>query len=250
MIHKNIRIWALNIFCRLWALWALLVFVATMFIAIFFYLPCYLLKEPSASHWHRAVSRIWMTIFLNLAGCPLKVKGKQNFAQGCNYIVVCNHNSLMDVPVTTPFMPNANKTIAKKGLAYIPVFGWIYSLGSILVDRKSDKSRRKSYDKMKRVLNLGLNMIIYPEGTRNRTSEPLKSFYDGAFRLSADTKKPIMPALIFNTKKVLPANKPFYMYPHKLELHFLPPVEPQGYSSKELKVKVFRLMWDYYQANQ
>ncbi|WP_235921149.1 lysophospholipid acyltransferase family protein [Foetidibacter luteolus] len=234
---------------RIWAFWALLVFVPSMLVAIIFYMPCFLMKEPAASWWHRSVSRAWMTFFLNLVGCPLKVKGGHYFKEGESYVVVCNHNSLMDVPVTTPFMPHANKTIAKKSFAKVPLFGWIYSLGSVLVDRNSDASRRKSFEEMKRVLALGLDMVIYPEGTRNRSGKPLKEFYDGAFRLAVDSKRKIMPTLIFNTRKVLPASKPFFMLPHKLQMHFLPPVEVEGLSSKELKEKVFKLMWDYYEAN-
>ena len=69
--------------------------------------------------------------------------GKENFKEATNYIVVCNHNSLMDVPVSTPFMPRANKTIAKKEFTKVPVFGWVYAFGSVLVDRKSDASRKK-----------------------------------------------------------------------------------------------------------
>jgi len=238
-----------EIFARIWATWALLIFVATMLIAYIFYIPCHFLKEPQKANWHRHVSRVWMFTFLNLIGCPLTVKGKQYFDELPNCIIVSNHNSLMDVPVTTPFMPRANKTIAKKGFAVIPVFGWIYSFGSVLVDRNDDKSRRKSFEDMKRILSLGLDMVIYPEGTRNRTEHPLKSFYDGAFRLAVDTQKPIIPTLVFNTKKVLPVHKTFYMLPYKLEMHFLPPVESLNISAKDLKEKVFRIMWDYYEAN-
>lgn len=156
----------------------------------------------------------------------------------------------MDVPVTTPFMPRANKTIARKDFAMIPVFGWIYGFGSVLVDRNSDASRRKSFDDMKRILNFGLDMVIYPEGTRNRSNEPLKKFYDGAFRLAVDTQKPIIPTLVFNTKKVLPVTKTFFMLPHKLEMHFLPVVESTDISAKDLKEKVFKIMWDYFKENQ
>lgn len=191
-----------------------------------------------------------MVIFLNLAGCPLKVNGKKHFAKGQNYIVVCNHNSLLDVPATTPFMPNANKTIAKKSFAKIPLFGWIYKAGSVLVDRKSDKSRRDSYEQMKQTLAAGLDMVIYPEGTRNRTNEPLKSFYDGAFRLAVDTGKPIMPVVLFNTKKVLPVHKVFYMLPHRLHMDILPPVSSTGLTHTQLKEKIFTIMWDYYAANK
>lgn len=235
-----------QIFARIWALWALLLFMATLLIAIWFYLPCFVLEEPSKARWHRIVSRVWMAVYLTLIGCPIRIKGKENFVEGTNYVVVCNHNSLMDVPVSTPFMPRANKTIAKKSFTRIPIFGWIYAFGSVLVDRKSDASRRKSIEDMKRILAIGLDMVIYPEGTRNRTKDPLKNFYDGAFRLAVDTQKPILPVVLFHTKKVLPASKFFYLLPHKLEMHFLPAVAATNISADELKEKIFQIMWDHY----
>ncbi|MGN6616341.1 MAG: lysophospholipid acyltransferase family protein [Ilyomonas sp.] len=238
-----------EIFARIWALWGLVTWIVTILIAFIFFLPCYLMKEPMAARWHRRVSRVWIAVYLTLIGCSLKVKGKANYDKKTNYIVVCNHNSFMDILATTPYMPNANKTIAKKSLSYIPVFGWIYSMGSILVDRKDTKSRQKSYVEMKEVLRLGLDMVIYPEGTRNRTNEPLKNFYDGAFRLSVDTGKPIIPAAIFNTRKVFPATKIFYLMPHKMEMHFLPPLYPDNYSAKEMKEQIFKQMWDYLEIN-
>ena len=244
----GVGVWVL-IFARVWALWALLLFIATLIIAIIFYSPCFFLKDPAKAYWHRHVSRWWMTVYLHLIGCPLRTKGKENFVKGTNYIVVCNHNSLMDVPVSTPFMPRANKTIAKKSFTKIPIFGWIYTFGSVLVDRNSDASRRKSYDEMKRMLAMGLDMLIYPEGTRNRTNDPLKKFYDGAFRLAVDTGKPILPVILFHTKKVLPANQFFFLIPHKLEMHFLPAIDSTQYSADELKEKIFKIMWDYYSQN-
>jgi 1-acyl-sn-glycerol-3-phosphate acyltransferase len=239
-----------EIFARIWAVWGLICFVVTILIAFVFYSPCFIMREPAAGKYHRIVSRMWMTVYLNLILCPFKVKGAKYFQTGKNYIITCNHNSLADILITTPFMPSANKTIAKSSLAAIPVFGWIYAAGSVLVNRKEEKSRRESFKKMKHALDLGFHMVIYPEGTRNRSNEPLKSFYDGAFKLAIETQKQIMPAVLFNTRKVLPVNKPFYLYPHKLEMHFLPPVDSTNISTKDLKEKVFRMMWDYYEANK
>lgn len=239
-----------DVFGRLWAVWALIVFLPSMFIAMIFYIPCFFLKEPLKAKWHRRVSQVWMTFFVYGIGCSIKISGKANFNPTENYVIVCNHNSMMDVPVTTPFMPRANKTIAKKSLSKIPVFGWIYSFGSVLVDRKNEKSRRESYMQMKRMLSIGLDMVIYPEGTRNRSKDPLKQFYDGAFKLAADCGKPVLPALLFNTKKVLPANKPFYVWPHTLHIHFLPPVASKHISASQLKDEVFNIMWDYYQQKE
>jgi 1-acyl-sn-glycerol-3-phosphate acyltransferase len=238
------------IFGRIFAIWALLLFIITMLPAIVFYLPCFLLEDPAKASWHRHVSRVWMWIYLHLIGCPLSVKGKEHFENNTNYVLVCNHNSLMDVPVSTPFMPRPNKTIAKKSFAKIPLFGWIYTFGSVLVDRNSDESRRRSYEEMKRMLAIGLDMLIYPEGTRNRTADPLKSFYDGAFKLATDTGKPILPVILLHTKKVLPAHIFFYLMPHQLEMHFLKPVSSTGKTTAELKAEIFKVMWDYYAANE
>lgn len=188
-----------------------------------------------------------MSVWLTLIASPLKVVGKENFQKGKNYVVVCNHNSLMDVPVTTPFVPGANKTIAKKSFTKAPVFGWVYKRGAVLVDRNSEESRRQSFQEMKETLSEGLHMVIYAEGTRNRTTDPLKSFHNGAFKLAVETQKDIIPTVIFNTRKVLPLDKTFYLWPHRLEMHFLPPVSAENISSKDLKEKVFKIMWDYYE---
>ena len=190
-----------------------------------------------------------MDVWLHLIGCPVTVTGEEHFAAHTAYIVTCNHNSLMDVPLSAPYIPGPNKTIAKTSFAKVPLFGWYYRKGSVLVDRNSDKSRRKSYEEMKQVLQQGMHMCIYPEGTRNRGNEPLKKFYDGAFKLATDTGVSIVPAIIFNTKKVLPIHKLFYLAPKKLRMHFLPPVSPAGMTTAELKEKVFGMMWKYYEDN-
>lgn len=186
-----------------------------------------------------------MHTWLTMVGCPITIKGKENFKKGETYIVTCNHNSLLDIPLTTPFIPGPNKTIAKKTFTRVPFFGWIYARGSVLVNRKHDESRRKSYDDMKKAIQQGIHMCIYPEGTRNRTNQPLKSFYDGAFKLSVDTKKNIIPAIIFNTKKALPVNRLFYFIPQKLELHFLESISPDGLTHTQLKEKVHQTMSNY-----
>ena len=91
-------------------------------------------------------------------------------------------------------------------------------------------------------------MCIYPEGTRNKTDQPLKSFHDGAFRLAIDTRKSIMPGVIFNTRKALPANIPFYLMPHLLSIHFLQPIPvAEGETVASLKEKVFVVMKEYYE---
>jgi 1-acyl-sn-glycerol-3-phosphate acyltransferase len=95
---------------------------------------------------------------------------------------------------------------------------------------------------MKQVLHNGMHMCIYPEGTRNRSTDLLRPFYDGAFRLSKETNTPIIPAILTGTSEAMPMNKSFYLLPTKLTIEFLEPVEPETMDVKTLKEKVHTIM--------
>lgn len=238
-----------NIAGRLMAFWAMLSFMLTFLLIFIPAMLTWLLPDPRGQAVFIRIARIWMRIWLPLVGCPLRLKGEEHFTKGKSFIVTCNHNSMMDIPLSCPFIPGANKTIAKSSFVKVPLFGFYYMKGSVLVNRKSEESRRQSYDKMKDVLAKGMHMSVYPEGTRNRTNEPLKKFHDGAFRLATETGTSIIPAVIFNTRKVLPAGKGFFFIPHRLEMHFLPPVSPEGKSTETLKQEIFDLMYRHYTEN-
>lgn len=236
---------------RVFALWGLIWFVVTM---LLFFIPfllfSYFLQDPLKTKRFIKMSRIWMGVFLPVAGCPLRVKGKENFKKGESYIVICNHNSYMDIPISSPAIPGGNKTIAKAELAKTPLFGLLYKTGSVLVNRKSEASRKESYVKMKETLTMGLHMCIYPEGTRNVSGNPLNPFHDGAFKLAVNSGRPIIPAVIFNTRNILPPGKVFYFWPHRMEIHFLPPIEVKpGDTYQHLKETSFNVMKEYYMAH-
>src|SRR4051812_7653225 len=107
----------MNIFKRIaghvYFAYALVLFAITMLIV---FIPIWIiskLPEPRRTQALHPVFRIWMGVFMPIAFCPVKRKGKQYFEKGKNYVVVCNHNSFADVPVTSPWIPGANKTLAK-----------------------------------------------------------------------------------------------------------------------------------------
>jgi 1-acyl-sn-glycerol-3-phosphate acyltransferase len=240
-----------NIFARIWAVWGFLWFITTLFIILIPVMLTGLLKEPKKSRVFWKLSQLWMQLYLPFVGCFLRVTGKEVFKKDNCYVVVSNHNSLLDVPLTSPFIPGPNRTIAKKDFMKIPVFNVIYRRGSVLVDRKSEASRRESFSKMKEALANNFHVCIYPEGTRNKTGQPpIQPFKDGAFRLAAETGNAIIPCVLFNTAKALPPAKPFYMLPHRLYMHFLPPVPVDGLNAVALKEKVFQVMEDFYTTHQ
>lgn len=231
----------------------MLFFVATMLVV---FIPIWivsLLPEPAKTKGLHPIFRLWMGVFMPLVGCPVFRKGKHHFKKGENYVVVTNHNSLVDIPVSSPWIPGPNKTLAKIEMSRIPIFGVIYKAGSILVNRKDEHSRKNSFNEMQRIMGMGLHLCLYPEGTRNKTKEPLQRFYDGAFIAAVKAQKPIAPGVIFNTGRILPHNRKLWARPLPIRFHFLEPIPTKGLTLKDipaLKEKVHRLMTDYYLAHK
>lgn len=209
--------------------------------------------EPKRSKALHRIFKIWMGAFMPAVFCPVRRKGAEHFTADQAYVVVCNHNSFMDIPVSSPWIPGANKTLAKIEIAQTPLFGTIYKVGTILVDRKSEQSRKESFAAMRQTLQMGLHLCLYPEGTRNKSEHALQAFQDGAFVVAIRAQAPIMPAVIFNTGKILPHNKKFWAWPHAIPFHFLAPIPTQGLSLKDvpaLKEQVWQTMHQYYNEHK
>jgi 1-acyl-sn-glycerol-3-phosphate acyltransferase len=245
--------WLKNLMGRVIALYILLLFVTLMLV---FLLPMWMVSFfplQKRIKYFVILGRTWCYIFMPLIGCPVRTRGRENFAPEQPYIIVCNHNSFMDVPATYCGIPGTHKSLAKKEMAKTPVFGIMYTIGSVLVDRNDPASRKHSFVEMKEVLENGIHMVLYPEGTRNKTDQPLKSFYDGAFSLAIDTQTPILPAIIRHTRNIMPAGKFFFAWPHTINMEFLPPIPTTGLQMDDLealKEKVFQTMWDHIQQRK
>ena len=101
-------------------------------------------------------------------------------------------------------IPGQFRPLAKKELLKIPVFGWIARSATIIVDRSSSQSRRKSMDILKQILQDGISILIFVEGTQNRTKELLQPFHDGAFRIAVDTQQPLLPLVVVGAGRLMP----------------------------------------------
>lgn len=241
-----------DILGRIYFIYSFLLFVITMLI---FFLPIWITsvqKEPARARLLHPIFKCWMSVFLTSVFIWVKRKGKQHFKKGDNYVVVINHNSLADIPISSPWIPGPNKTLAKIEMSRTPIFGVIYKAGSILVDRQAAGSRRESFSKMQEMLEKGIHLCLYPEGTRNKSDKPLQPFFDGAFIAAIKAQKAIIPGVLFNTSKVLPIDKKLYAWPHVIHFHFLEPVPTKGLTlsdTAQLKEKVHAIMENYYVTN-
>ena len=103
-------------------------------------------------------------------------------------------------------------------------------------------------ENMQKNIRDGISVFIFPEGTRNKTSEPLQPFFDGAFITAIRAQKPIIPAVIFGTKDILPNKPAFWARPKPIRYHFLEPIPTKGLGMRdrdELKDRIHELMKNY-----
>ena len=160
-------------------------------------------------------------------------------------IFVSNHISYLDSAIVPKTLRHPVRPLGKIEMSKIPIFGLIYKNVIVAVDRSSAQHRAESVRLMKLMLNKGISILVFPEGTFNTTHQPLKHFYDGAFRIAIETGTPIRPFLLLDTYDRLHYRSIFTLNPGKSRSVFLEEVSTQGLTSNdvaELREKVFRLM--------
>lgn len=182
--------------------------------------------KPAARRIIWYIVHYWANGWLFLVGMPIFRYGKK---PGKNkYVYVANHISYLDTVLIYAAVPYYFRTLAKKEMARIPVFGFVYKQLAILVDRSSPESRSKSMRLMWRLLRNECNIAVFPEGTFNETEAPLKEFYNGAFKLAINTQTPILPMVFPDTVRRWPFNTNYYLTPGRNRVVYLEPVEVAG----------------------
>ncbi len=140
-----------------------------------------------------------------LLGIKVYTLGKKPVASK-NYLVVANHQSLMDIPLVIGYVgPMA--FIAKKELGRFPVVNYFLKyLDSELIDRGNPRQTvtviRSVMDKLKN----GTHFFIFPEGTRSPDGK-LQPFKPKSLEIAFKTKVPILPVAIYGNDKVIPKKK-------------------------------------------
>ncbi|MCB0739081.1 MAG: 1-acyl-sn-glycerol-3-phosphate acyltransferase [Bacteroidetes bacterium] len=165
------------------------------------------------------ISRLWARFIFFWCGIWLKTTGQApNPKQPM--VLISNHLSALDIPVCAIATRNPFKFLAKAELGKIPVLGWIISNIYITVNRSSPAARKQSLAAMKKAIDDGTSVFIYPEGTRNTSSDPLRRFHEGAFKLAIDAQVPVGILHIQGTNRICPP-KGFSLNPGRLKAHWV-----------------------------
>jgi 1-acyl-sn-glycerol-3-phosphate acyltransferase len=162
------------------------------------------------------------------------------------HIFVANHNSYMDIPPIVQLNHQPIRPLGKFESSKIPIFGWVYRAAVILVDRSSPEKRAKSLRNLKAALHKRTSIFIFPEGTFSMThQQPLKSFYNGAFKLAIEMQIPIQPILMIDAVDRMHFESVFSLTPGANRVVYLKTVEVSTYTLEDiekLKTEVYQMM--------
>jgi 1-acyl-sn-glycerol-3-phosphate acyltransferase len=161
------------------------------------------------------------------------------------YVFVLNHTSLLDAAVIPKAFRQPVRPLGKAEMSKIPVFGFIYKNAIVTVNRSSAADRFHSLVILKSIIGKGISVLFFPEGTYNKTHQPLKSFFDGAFRIAIETQTPVKPVLLLDNYTRLPYQDALSFNPGRCRILFLDEIPVSGLTSHDadkLKENVCQLM--------
>lgn len=161
------------------------------------------------------------------------------------YIFVANHISYLDAPIIVKTIRQRVRILGKAEMARIPLFGFIYRNTVVMVDRSNAANRASSVRILKSVIRRGISIILFPEGTFNESTSPVKDFYDGAFRIAIETQTPIKPVLFLDAFERLHYSSIFMLHPGLSRSVYLQEIDVTGMTTADLprlKQQVYDLM--------
>ena len=205
-----------------------------MLVSLVFWSPlAMLLAIPLGRRAHDWCTVPWSYLTLRLAMARLEVCGLEHVERGGTYIVVANHQSIIDIPALfVALAPRiAMRFMAKRPIFWVPLLGvTMYVFGHVPVDRGSARKTLSNLRNAEGKLYRGISFLFFPEGTRTSTGR-MAPFKPTAFRIAARAKVRVLPVTISGAFEGLPKFR-FVIGPSpRVVVTVHPPIAPSGESA-------------------
>lgn len=171
-------------------------------------------------------------------GLPIFMKreviGLENIDPRKAYVMVLNHNSMVDI-LSIYNLPLIFKWVSKKEVYRIPIVGQLlFAHGDIVINRASAKEAMQLvHTRGLEWLKKGACVSIFPEGTRSKDGE-IHNFKAGAFVLAKDAGVPILPIVLDGTNTMV-RNGWLMNWRNKITIRILPPVSAEDVVNRDIK---------------
>ncbi len=189
------------------------------------------------------IAQKWLTLSVDAArvimGIRYEIQGQDNLPVGetSPAILLVKHQSTYETFLMPAIMPHPLAYVFQKELLYVPFFGWsIGSLDMIHIDRSQRaKAFAKVVEQGKALLDRGVWVIMFPEGTRIPRGER-GSYKSGGTRLAIATGAPVIPIAV-TSAKCWP-RKAFIKHPGVVDVSIGKPISSEGRDADELMREV------------
>ena len=173
--------------------------------------------------WGYYPGMIWSRFMMALALCPFEVEGAEKLDPTQSYVFASNHTSMYDVFAIYGWIGRPFKWILKEELRKLPFVGKACELaGFIYIKRGGGKKMLESVKRAEAILQEGVSVVIFPEGSRTCDGET-GAFKRGGFEIAREMHLPIVPISLSGGYFVCPKNR-YYPVPHRMKMVIGDPV--------------------------
>jgi len=230
----------------IYTLYAVLVFTSFLILIFPLVIIASFFGKIKGGNFIYQLCHIWADFFLLMLGIRIQYIYESAMDHTQQYVFVFNHIAYIDIPFIMKAIRKQHfRVLGKAEMTKIPIFGFLYRCTVVLVDRNSAHNRAKSVMQLKSVIKKGISIVISPEGTFNMTHQPLKEFYDGAFKIAIETQTPVKPVLFLDAYDRNSYKNIFSFTPGKARIVYLDEIPVEGLTVKDvkyLKEKVYKVM--------
>jgi 1-acyl-sn-glycerol-3-phosphate acyltransferase len=190
-----------------------------------------------------------LSVFFTGLLCGINPKNELKYRKGCSkfltsmiakeiiiegspdpeaQILIGNHTHNLDIALMETVIPEKLIWVAKKELGEIPVIKYMLTkTDMILVDRNDKRSVLKMLREIKEKTKKGLKVVLFPEGTRNKTNpKKMIKWKNGSKAVVEKLNLKVQPFVIINLPFAF-KEKPFRIEKQTIKVIFLDPVNPQ-----------------------
>ncbi|MBO5999943.1 MAG: 1-acyl-sn-glycerol-3-phosphate acyltransferase [Lachnospiraceae bacterium] len=183
-------------------------------------------KDPAKSlkASYRLVS--WgFGVIWKITGSKTTVEGIEKIPLDRAVVFTANHRSIFDIVLLVSLIPVPTGVIAKKSMKKAPLLNiWMNMLHCKYLDRNDIREGLQVILSAIEEVKNGVSILIFPEGTRNKTDEPILDFHAGSFKAATKPGAPVIPVTLTGTRDVFETHMPF-LKPSVVTVTFGDPVE-------------------------
>jgi lysophosphatidate acyltransferase len=177
-----------------------------------------------------------------ILGCPITIGHKERLAALRPAIYISNHASAYDIFLGMWLCPFRGCGVAKKEIAWLPVFGQCFWLsGHILLNRQKRESAIESLRDMAELMSrYGLSVFLWPEGTRSPDGR-LQPFKKGFAHMALATGLPVVPVIVHDAHKVWP-KKSLRIHPRPVKIDVLDAISTKDWKAETIEEHIESVM--------